>query len=790
MMTERIARLRSESFKAKPCVSAERATIITEAYRLHSDYTPPAIMRAKAFQALCEQKAIYIGKEDLIVGERGSGPKITPTYPELTCHSIEDLEILRSRPMTSYDVDDAAIETYRTTIITYWRGKSIRDQAFSSMLAEWLALYDAGVFTEFMEQRAAGHTALDGLPYRKGLLEIKLDIKKSMKALSPGDPRYTEKEQELQAMSISCEAAIRFAERHAELALSMATTEDNPARAAELLRIASVCRRVPAEHPRTFHEALQMYWFVHLGTITELNGWDSMSPGHLDQHLAPFYERDVRAGTITRESAKELLSAFWIKVNNTPAPPKVGVTAAESGTYNDFTNINLGGLTYDGRDGSNEITMILLEVLDELRLLQPQANLQVASCTPDRVIEAACKVVRNGMGYPSFFNADEVTLSQLAAGKSLGDARGGGTSGCIETGCFGKEAYLLHGYLNGPKLLELALNDGIDSLTETRVGPATGNADNFTTFEELYAAWQTQLEYAVDWKVKVDGYLDDLYGRLTPAPFLSLYIADCVKRGLDYYRGGARYNSDYIQCVGLGTLADSFSVLRKQVFESGAASMSGMRKALSADWGGHETLRALGRNKTPLFGNDDPEADALAKRVFDSFITVIEGGEIPRVSKRGAPYRANFLSTTCHVYFGIKTGATPDGRASGSPLSDGTSPSHGADRHGPTATMNSLAKLDQARTGGTLLNQRFTPSALSGDGGTRKLASLVRGYFRQGGHHVQFNVVDEATLIAAKARPEDYRNLLVRVAGYSDYFVDLDERHQDEIISRTAHETV
>lgn len=815
-MTERIARLRSESFLKKPSISAERAVIITEEYRRYADATPPAVMRAMAFKAICERKTIYIGVDDLIVGERGPGPKITPTYPELTCHSVEDLEVLRSRPMTSYDVDDATIETYRSTVIPYWRGRSIRDRAFADMPPEWTALYEAGVFTEFMEQRAAGHTALDGKPYSTGLATIKIDIAASRAALQQDDPRYKEKLEELQAMDIACDAAIIFARRHANLAEKMAAGVHDPVRRQELLDIATVCRHVPENAPRTFHEALQTYWFIHLGTITELNGWDAMSPGHLDQHLGPFYERDVSEGRLTREQAKELVSSFWVKVNNTPAPPKVGVTAKESGTYNDFTNIDLGGLTPDGRDGSNEVTLIILEVMDELRLLQPQGNLQVASCTPDRVVEAAAAVARNGLGYPSFFNADEVTLSQVIAGKNLRDAREGGTSGCIEIGSFGKEAYILHGYLNGPKLLELALNDGVDMLTGKRVGPATGEASSFGTFEDLYRAWKTQLEYAVDWKVRIDGELDELYGRLTPAPFLSLYISDCVARGLDYYRGGARYNTDYIQCVGLGTVTDSLSFIRTHVYGSTsaavksstgpAATMEDVRTALASDWKGFDTLRALAKNRTPLFGNDDDDADALAKRVFDTFIDVIEGKGTsqpdgvsverhdrhggPRLARRGAPYRANFLSTTCHVYFGTKTAATPDGRNALEPLSDGTSPSHGADRNGPTAAMNSLAKLDQARTGGTLLNQRFTPAALAGTHGPRKLGSLVRGYFRQGGHHVQFNVVDEATLRAARERPEDYRNLLVRVAGYSDYFVDLDERHQNEIIARTAHEGI
>ncbi|MDX9897436.1 MAG: glycyl radical protein [Spirochaetia bacterium] len=786
-MTERIGRLRAQSADARPRVDPSRAIIVTESYKSFPPSLPAPLCRAQTFMALCEQKPIYLGDDDLIVGERGSGPKLTSTFPELTCHSVEDLETLRSRPMTGYDVDDSTIELYRNTVIPYWRGRCIRDRAFSSMPPQWMALYEAGVFTEFMEQRAAGHTALDGLLYKKGLFSRREDIAASMTRLKPDDPRLDEKVIELEAMDISCLAAIRFSERHAELAEDMARNMNKPERRSELLDIAAVCRRVPAQAPQTFHEALQAYWFVHLGTVTELNGWDAMSPGHLDQHLAPFYKRDVASGRLTRERAKELLAAFWIKVNNTPAPPKVGVTAAESGTYNDFTNINLGGLLPDGRDGSGEVSLLILEVMDELRLLQPQANLQVSSCTPDRILEAACKVVRQGMGYPSLFNADEVTLSQVCSGKSLRDAREGGTSGCIEIGCFGKEAYLLHGYLNGPKALELALNDGIDAMTGKRVGPASGKAVSFETLEDVLSALETQLTYAVDWKVRVDGELDELYGANTPAPFLSLYIADCVDRGLDYYRGGARYNTDYIQCVGLGTLADSLSLMQTHIFGSGAASMPQLLAALGCNWKGHEHLRALAMNKTALFGNDDEGADALAKRVFDTFIRIVEGDSTPRLARRGSPYKANFLSTTCHVYFGGKTGASPDGRRAGEPLSDGTSPSHGADKNGPTAVMNSLSKLDQARTGGTLLNLRFSPSALSGENGPKKLATLIRGYFKQGGHHVQFNVVDEKTLRSAKERPDEYRNLLVRVAGYSDYFVDLDARHQDEIIARTAH---
>ncbi|MDP3178109.1 MAG: pyruvate formate lyase family protein, partial [Spirochaetaceae bacterium] len=548
--------------------------------------------------------------------------------------------------------------------------------------------------------------------------------------------------------------------------------------------IAETCRRVPAEAPRSFREALQAYWFVHLGTITELNGWDSMSPGRLDMHLGPFYERDLAAGRLDRDGAKELLSCFWIKVNNTPAPPKVGVTAAESGTYNDFTNIDLGGTMGDGGDASNEVSYIALEVLDELQLLQPQANLQVSARTPDRLLKEACRVIRRGSGYPSLFNADEVAAALVWMGKSLEDAREGGTSGCIETGCFGKEAYLLHGYLNVPKILELALNDGLDPQGGGFLGPRTGKPESFGAFEDLYAAFERQLAYVVDVKVQVSNFLDRMFSRYAPAPFLSALISDCIARRRDYYDGGARYNTDYIQCVGLGTVTDSLSAIREHVYEKRDVAWPDLLAALAADWKGREDLRLLLANKTPKFGNDDDRADSLAQRVFASLFAAIDG----RPSPRGGVYHIDLLSTTCHVYFGLRTGATPDGRRERAPESDGTSPAHGADRKGPTAVAKSLAKLDISKTGGSLLNQRFMPAALEGESGLEALASLARAYFKMGGHHMQFNVVDTETLRAAQARPEDYRGLLVRVAGYSDYFVDLDRNHQEEIIARTAQE--
>lgn len=784
-MNERITRLRKQSFETTPSISIERAVLETEFYKAHYGKYSIPVLRARCFKHICEHKTIFIGEDELIVGERGPAPKVVPTFPELTCHSAEDLQILNDRPMTGYRVKQEDIKTYEQEVIPYWQGRSMRERIFTDVPPEWQAAYEAGLFTEFMEQRAPGHTALDGAIYETGMLDYKQRIQEQIDRLDyANDPQAADRFEQLQAMAISCDAAIIFAERHAALAESMSAIIKDTQRRDELLEISRVCRRVPAHKPETVHEAIQMYWFVHLGTITELNGWDAMTPGHIDQHLQPFYDQELAAGTIDRDRMKELISCLWIKVNNHTAPPKVGVTAKESGTYNDFTQINLGGLKTDGSDGSNDISYIALEVSDELHLLQPQPSVHVSRKTPDRLLKSASRVIRKGYGYPSLFNSDGVVMEQVRVGKTIEDARQGGTSGCIETGAFGKEAYILTGYLNVPKIFEVTLNNGIDPLTGKRVGIETGKAEDFDTYDELYAAFEKQLAYVVDLKIKVNNFIERMYAKYSPAPFLSVVIGDCIEKGRDYYDGGPRYNTNYIQCCGIGTITDSLSAIKTHVFENGSIAMSELLQALNTNFADREKLRLTLWNKTPFFGNDDERADTIMQRVYDSLFNAIDG----KPNTKGTQYHLNMLSTTCHVYFGTMLGATPNGRVAHLPMSDGTSPSQGSDRNGPTAVFKSLSKMDQVKSGGTLLNQRFLPSVLGSEQDLDKLCSLVRTYFSLGGHHVQFNVVDTNTLRLAQEHPDDYRNLLVRVAGYSDYFVDLDREHQEEIISRTEQE--
>ena len=785
-MNPRIQRLRKLSVETEPSLSIERALHETTFYQEnYGKYSIP-VLRAMNFLDHCRKKTLYIADDELIVGERGPKPSAVPTFPELTCHSVEDFHVLNSRDQQRYTISEEDIETYAREVIPYWQGKTIRERIFNHVPDEWQAAYEAGLFTEFMEQRAPGHTALDGQIYRKGMLDYKQQIAREIDALDYlNDPEATDKAEELKAMDISCDAVILFAERHADLAGQMAEMESDTQRAEELRQIAVVCRRVPAHKPETFREAIQMYWFVHLGTITELNGWDAMNPGHFDQHLAPFYQREIADGSLTRDAAKELLSCFWIKVNNHPAPPKVGITARESGTYNDFTNINIGGIDGKGRDAVSDVSYIMLEIVEELHILQPGNSVHISSKTPDRFLNTACKVIRQGHGYPSIFNPDVYVTEMLRQGKSLNDAREGGCSGCIEVGAFGKEAFLLTGYLNVPKILEVTLNNGIDPVTGKMAGIATGDPRGFKTYDELYVAFLEQLNFIVDTKIRVSNYIDRMFAKYAPAPFLSVVIEDCISKGRDYYDGGPRYNTNYIQCTGLGTTTDSLATLKTHVFEKQTFDMDRILNAVANNFDGDEFLRQTILNKTPFFGNDDDFADDIALQVYADLFAAIDG----KPNVKGEVFHLNMLSTTCHIYFGKVMGATPNGRLAGKSISDGTSPSHGADTHGPSAVIRSLTKLDHSLSGGTLLNQRFLPSLLKRDEDVVRLGQLVRSYFTLGGHHIQFNVVDTATLKAAQATPEDYKDLLVRMAGYSDYFNDMNADLQQEVIDRTENES-
>ncbi|MFC2134229.1 trans-4-hydroxy-L-proline dehydratase [Bacteroidota bacterium] len=784
-MNDRINKLRQQSLDAQPAVSLERGLLLTEFYKsAEADKVSLPVGRGMAFKYILSKKEICINDGELIVGERGPSPKATPTYPEICTHTQKDFEILNSREKVSFSVDEQTMELQEKEVAPFWSGRSIRDRLFESVDKEWKDAYSAGVFTEFMEQRAPGHTVLDNKIYKKGFIDFKKDIKQSIKNLDfYNDTEAFAKREELKGMEISADALILYANRHAKKLNELAADEKDKVRKKELKEMAAICERVPANAPQTFWEALQYYWFVHVGVITEFNTWDSFNPGRLDQHLYPFYKRDIEKGILTEERARELLQAFWIKFNNQPAPPKVGVTAQESNTYTDFCLINVGGVKEDGSDAVNEMTYMILDTIEEMRLLQPSSMVQVSKKNPDRYVKRAVKIIKTGYGQPSVFNTDSIVQEMVRQGKSIIDARNGGASGCVETGAFGKESYILTGYFNIPKVFEIMLNNGVDPQTGKKIGIKTGEASKFKSYDELFDAFKKQLNYFIDVKIKGNIIVERLYAEYMPTPFLSILIDDCIKNGKDYHAGGARYNTSYVQGVGMATITDSLAAIKYNVFDKKNVTMSKLLKALKNNFEGEETLRQTLVGKSPKYGNDDDYADDILREVFETYFNEVDG----RPNTKGGHFRINLLPTTVHVYFGSVIGATPDGRIANTPLSEGISPVQGVDVNGPTAVINSAAKIDHLRTGGTLLNQKFTPQLLQDDDGITKLAHLIRTYFKKDGHHIQFNVVTADTLRKAQANPENYRDLIVRVAGYSDYFVDLNIDLQNEIIRRTEH---
>lgn len=782
-MNERIQKLREESLNAIPYISSERAELLTEFYQnnlIETDSIP--IQRAKAIRYLLENKKLYIGKGELIVGERGEAPKAVSTFPEIIVHSIKDLDILDTREKIPYKVSQKVKKVYLEKIIPFWKGKSIRDKMFNELDNDWKSAFSAGIFTEFMEQRAPGHTVLDDKIYKSGFKDFIQKIDNSLNNLDyHNDDNFLDKRNELKAMKIVAQSLINFAKRYSKYALELSQKENDKKRKAELLNISKICKNVPENKPETFYEALQYYWFVHIVVISELNPWDSFNPGRLDQHLYPFYKKEIE--NKSQEYFKELLEAFWIKFNNHPAPPKVGITAQESGTYTDFSLINIGGVDKNGLDASNEMSYLILDVIKEMRLLQPSSMVQISKKNPDLLLKKAIEIIKTGFGQPSIFNTDAIVQEHLRQGKNIEDARLGGASGCVEAGVFGKESYILTGYFNLPKILEITLNNGVDPNTGEILGLATGNLKDFKNYDEFYTAFEKQVNHFIDVKIKANRIIERLYAKYLPVPFLSILIDDCIKSGKDYNDGGARYNNSYIQGVGIGTITDSLASIKYNVFEKNKITLDDLNKILVNNYHNEEIFRQMFLNKTPKYGNDDDFADTILKQIFDTFFRAVDG----RKNTKGGHYRINLLPTTVHIYFGKVTGATPDGRFANVPLSEGISPVQGTDINGPIAVIKSAAKIDHLKTGGTLLNQKFTPQILDDEKGINAVINLIRTYFRMDGHHIQFNVVTADTLKKAQKSPEKYKNLIVRVAGYSDYFVDLGEDLQNEIIKRTEH---
>jgi pyruvate formate-lyase/glycerol dehydratase family glycyl radical enzyme len=776
----RVQKLLDNYYTAKPEVFPERAVLATEAY-VQTEGQPIAIRRAKMLGHILNGVSVLIRDGELIVGVKTPAILGSPLYPEVASDWVEaELDTIALRAEAPFTISDETKERLRAEVFDYWRGKQVYDRIVELLTPEIQRATDEGLFFHYFLNRTIGHITVDyERVLQKGFLGLKAEVEQELGKIDFADRGCLKKIHLLRAMSLCCDAAMCFAERYAGQAERLAALESDPARSVELERIAAICRRVPTHPARTFHEALQSFWFVHLILNLETNSY-AIGPGRFDQYMVPFYRADLDAGRLTREGARELLACLWIKFNELTVV-KEGGTAKASTTYNDFQNLNLGGQTAEGRDATNELSFLCLDVIAQLRLPQPQIAALISEKTPDRFLLQACKVISLGFGLPALFNDDEKVQALLHKGKTLQDARLGGINGCVELVAPGKDNMASSGYLSLPKCLELALNDGVNPLTGSQLGPRTGEPREFTSFDQLLEAWRQQLAHAIELKIVYDGIARQAYAEFCPVPFTSLLISDCLEKGRDYHDGGARYNLPLMCGVGTGTMADALAAIKTLVYDEERVSLEALVAALRENLTGNERLRQMLLNRAPKWGNGDEAVDALAHDLVEVFCDELEKHH----NAEGVPYAANMIPTTTHIWFGSLTGATPDGRLSGTPLSEGISPVQGRDVNGPTAVVRSMARLDHARCSGTLLNIKFHPSALQGEEGVDKFAHLVRTYFKLGGHHMQFNVVSGETLRAAQADPTAYKNVIVRVAGYSDYFVRLSRDLQDEIISRT-----
>ena len=765
-----------------PELHAERAVSVTHCYR-ETEGLPLFTRRGRMLQRIVSEHSVQIQQGELIVGMKTLTPRGSPVFPEINCSWVErDLDRLATRSNTPFFVSDRTKQILRAEVFPYWKDRQISDRITAAVPADIWRADERGLIYNYFRSRTIGHiNAGYEKVLTKGMAGIIADVEGSLSRLDNHARDFVHKRQFLESVILACEAGVSLAGRYAAETLRLAAAEPDPLRRAELERTAAILNRVPAKPAVTFQEALQSFWMTHLMINLETDG-HAFGPGRFDQYLYPYYRHSIDSGEITQSHAQELLDLIWVKFDEITLAKDSG-EAQTSSSYPEFQNLNIGGLTREGHDAVNEVSYLCLDALEHTMLPQPGLSAQIASLTPPKFLLRCCEVLRLGTGMPAMFNADSMVLGMVNRGKTLGDARASSLNGCVATFCGGKDRMASSGYFNLAKALELSLNNGVDRLTGEVLGPQTGDPRDFTCFEEVVAAFKVQVEHFVSLKVRYDNTVRDIYASYCPVPFTSAVIDDCIANAVDWHSGGSHYKIATMSGVAVGTVADALSAIRKHVFDDHTFGMAELIDALDCNWKGQEILRQTLVNKTPHYGNDDDYADELAVRVQDIFCTAVESHR----DTQGAHYWVDLLPTTSHIALGELTGATPDGRQAMAWLSEGVSPVQGHDRKGPTASNRSVAKLDHARTNGTLLNIKISPQTVKSDRDLHNLAALIRAYFAQGGFHMQFNIIDRKTLLDAMDRPELHRDLLIRVAGYSDYFVLLSKEIQHEILSRAEH---
>jgi pyruvate formate-lyase/glycerol dehydratase family glycyl radical enzyme len=829
--SERITRLVEHLYAKMPEIEADRAELITESYRA-TENEPIITRRAKAFEHILKHIPIVIRPEELIVGSATLAPRGCQTFPEFSYEWLEsEFDTIEKRSADPFYISAETKERLKKAN-SYWKGKTTSELASAYMAPQAKMAIDHNIFTPGNYfYNGVGHvTVCYGRILKEGFEGVILQAQEAIKKLDFGDADYATRKHFLDAVILSCQAAIDYAGRYAMLALDMAKREKNEARKKELLTIAENCARVPAKGARSFHEACQSFWFVQMLLQMESSG-HSISPGRFDQYMYPYFKADLDAGKITREYAQELMDCIWVKLNDLNKARDAASAEGFAG-YSLFQNLIAGGQDENGMDATNDLSFMCIEASMHVGLPQPSLSVRVWNGTPHEFMIKAAELTRTGIGLPAYYNDEVIIPSLLSRGLTLQDARDYNIIGCVEPQKSGKtEGWHDAAFFNMCRPLELVFSNGMDEGKQISI--RTGEVEDMKTFEEFYDAYKAQMNYMLSLLVNADNAIDQAHADRCPLPFLSGMIEDCIGRGKSVQEGGAVYNFTGPQGFGVANMADSLYVIKKLVFEEKKLTLAEFKEALSDNYGRNmdekraaaiteEVARALAQqgkavdedqvrsiyqmvsasgvspekkakydqllqwiDDVPKFGNDLSEVDAFARDVAYTYTRPLESYKNPR----GGQFQAGLYPVSANVPLGAQTGATPDGRLAHTPVADGVSPSAGKDVHGPTAAANSVSKLDHyIASNGTLFNMKFHPSALAGRNGLENFTALIRAYFDQKGSHMQFNVVSRETLLDAQKHPEKYKSLVVRVAGYSALFTTLSRSLQDDIIRRTEQQ--
>ena len=824
----RIQKLVDALYEHMPVIESARAKLITESYK-ETEGEPIITRRAKAFAHILHNIPIIIRDNELIVGSSTIAPRGCQTFPEFSYEWLEaELDTVATRTADPFEIAEETKAELKEAD-KYWKGKTTSELATSYMAPEAIKAIEHNIFTPGNYfYNGVGHVTVKYWEVLEtGFEGIMEKARKELDGCSVGDGNYARKSHFLEAVILSCKAVIDYAGRYAKLAQEMAAQTSDPVRKQELFVIAENCSRVPAKGAQNFYEACQSFWFVQQLLQMESSG-HSISPGRFDQYMYPYYKKDMEAGTITREFAQELMDCIWVKLNDLNKCRDAASAEGFAG-YSLFQNLIAGGQNKEGEDVTNDLSVMCIQASMHVHLPAPSLSVRVWNGSPHEFLIKAAELTRTGIGLPAYYN-DEVIIPALQnRGLSLEDAREYNIIGCVEPQKAGKtEGWHDAAFFNMCRPLELVFSNGMDK--GEMVGIPTGDVTQMKTFDEFFDAYKKQMEYCISLLVNADNAIDVAHAERCPLPFLSCMIDDCLKEGKSVQEGGAVYNFTGPQGFGIANMADGLFAIRKLVYEDKKVSMKELKEALAwnydkgldAQSAGDMTemimkaMQKAGRNvdastaegllktfmgmkpgeqkiqrfkethdmidEVPKFGNDIPEVDYFAREVAYTYSKPLQKYNNPR----GGKFQAGLYPVSANVPLGGQTGATPDGRYAHTPVADGVSPSAGKDVKGPTAAATSVSRLDHfIVSNGTLFNQKFHPSALSGREGLEKFVALIRGYFDQKGMHMQFNVVDRQTLLDAQEHPEKYKHLVVRVAGYSALFTTLSRSLQDDIIRRT-----